>query len=160
MTQVHDAPELSVQQRAGLASGERSAVLAVVRELPRPRLAAWLATPDGAAVLHDAFRRMPTFYRGGAADGTLARWQVRRPPAEPIGYDLALSPDTCTVRPADPGVRAAVTLTFDAAGFVEMACAARGGVELLLNGHLQIQGDVPLAMRMERMFGLDAGAAR
>jgi hypothetical protein len=161
MTEHDRSGALSVRQEAGLRSGERESVRAVVRELPRARLTAWLSTSDGEEVLHDAFRRMPMFYVRGLCEGeTVARWRVRRQSAEPIGYDLVLGSQTCTVRPVDPGTPAAVTLTFDSAGFVEMACAARRGVELLLNGYLHIQGDVQLAMRMERMFGLDADVAR
>jgi hypothetical protein len=161
MTGLHQTGVVSAEQAAGLRSGERESVRAAVRGMPRAQLVAWLSTPDGAEVLHDAFLRMPAFYAGGAPRaGTVARWRVRRAAAGPVEYDLVLGPETCTVRPVDPGTPAAVTLTFDSAGFVEMACAARRGVELMLNGHLHIQGDVQLAMRMERMFGLDAGVSR
>jgi SCP-2 sterol transfer family protein len=161
MTDPDGTATLPAERETGLCSGSRAAVHAAIDGLPRDRLARWLGTARGAQMLHDAFQRMPGYYVPGLNEGrSVARWRVRRPPGEQIEYDLVMDADACTVGAVDPARPAAVTLTFESAGFVEMACAARTGVELLLHGRLHIQGDVQLAMRMERIFGLDAGARR
>ncbi|MEV5823173.1 SCP2 sterol-binding domain-containing protein [Micromonospora haikouensis] len=161
MTDTERPEALAPATEAGLRSGERAAVRAALADLTRAQLAAWLRTPAGAEVLHDAFRRMPEFFvRNLLGEETVARWRVRRPPAEPIEYDLALGPHGCEVRPVAADRPAAVTLVFDSAAFVEMASGARRGVDLMLHGQLRVQGDVQLAMRMERMFGLDGDGPR
>jgi hypothetical protein len=161
MTDTHKAPTLAPELVAGLRSGDRDRVRAAISGLPRRALAAWLSTPDGEEVLRDAFRRMPDFYVPGLiTEPVTTRWVVRRAPGEPIEYDLDLKRTRCVLGPPDPRIRPAVTLTLDGTGFVELACAARRGVSLLLHRQLHIKGDVSLAMRMESFFGLDARADR
>ncbi|MGW2639135.1 SCP2 sterol-binding domain-containing protein [Streptomyces sp. NPDC001348] len=148
-------PTFSPERLAGLRSGTLSEVRAALAGLPRDDLAAWLATPDGEDLLRTAFARMPERYTGGPMAGPqTARWEVERPPADTVAYDLVLTEDTCDVRETGLSGAPAVTLTLDAVGFVEMASAAAQGMDLLLNGRLHIQGDVHLAIRMESLFGL------
>ncbi|MDJ0383506.1 SCP2 sterol-binding domain-containing protein [Streptomyces sp. G-G2] len=145
----------SPERVAGLRSGALSEVRAALAGLPREDLAAWLATPEGEAVLRSAFDRMPERYTGGLTDGPrTARWEVERSPADTVAYDLVLTEDTCDVRETGISGDPAVTLALDAVSFVEMASAAAQGMDLLLKGRLHIQGDVHLAMRMESLFGL------
>ncbi|MFF4489950.1 SCP2 sterol-binding domain-containing protein [Streptomyces sp. NPDC001544] len=148
-------PTLSPERLAGLRSGTLSEVRAALAGLPREHLAAWLAAPDGEDLLRAAFDRMPERYTGGPMDGPqIARWEVERPPADTVAYDLVLTEDTCDVRETGISGAPAVTLTLDAVSFVEMASAAAEGMDLLLKGRLHIQGDVHLAIRMESLFGL------
>lgn len=145
------APELI----AGLRSGTLPDVRAALTGLPRAELAAWLATPDGEVVLRTVFERMPERYTGGLPDSPrTARWEVTRPPADPLAYDLVLTEDFCEVRETGISGVPAVTLALDAVSFVEMASATVQGMDLLFQGRLHIQGDVRLAMRMESLFGL------
>lgn len=161
MTYSQRDTTLTAERIAGLRSGQREAVLAAIDGLPRADLAAWLSTPDGLEVLDDAFIRMPAFYLPGHLDTeVLVRWRVTRAPAEPVDRDLLLEPRRCVVCQPDPAARPKVTLTFDSVGFIEMACAARRGLDLMLHGHLHVRGDVRVAMRMEKLFGLDAGGVR
>lgn len=83
-----------------------------------------------------------------------ARWEVERPSADTVAYDIVLTEDTCDVRETGTSGDPAVTLALDAVSFVEMASAATQGMDLLLKGRLHIRGDVHLAMRMESLFGL------
>jgi hypothetical protein len=154
----HDDPEgeaLTPERIAMLQSGERAAVREAISGLPRSALAAWLETPAGEDMLRDAFERMPAYYIGGVLDRTVtARWEITRPHASPIRFDLVLAPHSClTQAPAD-GTNPAVTLVLDAVSFVELASATRPGMELLVQGWLHIRGDVQLAIRMESLFGL------
>jgi hypothetical protein len=153
-------PTLSPQRLAQLRSATLTEVRAALAGLPREDLAAWLATPDGEDVLRTVFAQMPTRYTAGLTGGPrTARWQVRRAPADTLAYDLVLTKDACEVREPGSSGEPAVTLTLDAVAFVEMACAAAQGMDLLLNGRLHIQGDAHLAMRMESLFGLAAPGA-
>jgi hypothetical protein len=148
-------PTLSPERVAGLYSGTLAEVRAALAGLSREDLAAWLATPDGEGVLRMVFKRMPERYAGGPMDGLqIVRWEVGRPPADTIAYDLVLAEDACQVRETGISGTPAVTLALDAVSFVEMASAAAQGLDLLLKGRLHIQGDVRLAMRMESLFGL------
>lgn len=148
-------PTFSPERVAGLRSGVLSEVRAALDGLPREELAAWLATPDGEDVLRTAFERMPERYTGGPMDGPrTARWEIERPSAETVAYDIVLTEDTCDVRETGTSGDPAVTLALDAVSFVEMASAAAQGMDLLLKGRLHIRGDVHLAMRMESLFGL------
>ncbi|MFF4561914.1 SCP2 sterol-binding domain-containing protein [Streptomyces sp. NPDC001435] len=148
-------PTFSPERLAGLRSGTLSEVRAALAGLPREDLAAWLATRDGEGVLRTVFEQMPERYTGGPMDGPqTARWEVGRPPADTVAYDLVLTEDTCDVRETGISGAPAVTLALDAVSFVEMASAAAQGMDLLLKGRLHIQGDVRLAMRMESLFGL------
>ncbi|MEU4996095.1 SCP2 sterol-binding domain-containing protein [Streptomyces sp. NPDC021622] len=145
----------SPERVAALRSGALSEVRAALDGLPREDLAAWLATPEGEAVLRSAFERMPERYTGDPMDGPqTARWEVARPPAGTVAYDLVLTEDTCDVRETGSSGAPTVTLALDAVSFVEMASATTQGMDLLLNGRLHIQGDVQLAIRMESLFGL------
>ncbi|UXY32351.1 SCP2 sterol-binding domain-containing protein [Streptomyces sp. HUAS TT20] len=148
-------PTFSPKRLAQLRSGTLSEVRAALAGLPREELAAWLATPDGEDVLRTVFEQMPERYTGGPMDGPqTARWEVARPPADTVAYDLVLTEDTCDVRETGISGAPAVTLALDAVSFVQMASAAAQGMDLLLGGRLHIQGDVHLAMRMESFFGL------
>ena len=148
-------PTLSPERVAALRSDSLAEVRDALAGLPREDLAAWLATPDGEKVLRTVFERMPERYTGGPMDGPqTARWEVERPPADTVAYDLVLTEDACDVRGTGTSDAPAVTLTLDAVSFVEMASAAAQGLDLLLKGRLNIQGDVHLAMRMESLFGL------
>jgi hypothetical protein len=153
-------PTICPQRLAQLRSGALTEVRAALAGLPREDLATWLATSDGEDVLRMVFAQMPTRYTAGLTGGPLtARWQVERPPADTVAYDLVLTEDACDVREPGSSGTPAVTLTLDAVGFVEMACAAAQGMDLLLMGRLHIRGDVHLAMRMESLFGLAAPGA-
>ncbi|MEV5320909.1 SCP2 sterol-binding domain-containing protein [Streptomyces sp. NPDC052687] len=148
-------PVLSPERVEGLRSGVLSEVRAALTGLPREDLAAWLATPDGADVLRTVFEQMPERYTGGLTGGPRTiRWEIARPPAGTLAYDLVLTADSCDVRETGTSGAPAVTLALDAVSFVEMASAAAQGLDLLLKGRLHIQGDVHLAMRMESLFGL------
>ena len=148
-------PTFSPERLAGLRSGSLPEVRAALAGLTREELAAWLATPEGEDVLRTVFEQMPERYTGGPMDGPqTARWEVERSPADFVAYDLVLTEDTCEVRETGISGAPAVTLVLDAVSFVEMASAAVPGMDLLLNGRLNIQGDVRLAMRMESLFGL------
>ncbi|MFD6890587.1 SCP2 sterol-binding domain-containing protein [Streptomyces sp. NPDC059957] len=148
-------PTISSERLAGLRSGTLEEVRAALAGLPRGDLAAWLATSEGEDVLRTVFEQMPGRYTGGPMDGPqTARWVVERPPGTTVAYDLVLTEDTCEVRETGISGAPAVTLVLDAVGFVEMASAAARGMDLLLGGRLDIQGDVHLAMRMESLFGL------
>ncbi|WNI26479.1 SCP2 sterol-binding domain-containing protein [Streptomyces sp. ITFR-16] len=148
-------PTFSPERVAVLRSGALPEIRAALAGLPREELAAWLATPEGEAVLRAAFERMPERYTGGITDGPrTARWEVARPPAGTVAYDLVLTEDTCDVREAAASGAPAVTLALDAVSFVEMASASAQGMDLLLKGRLRIEGDVQLAIRMESLFGL------
>ncbi|WP_406109343.1 SCP2 sterol-binding domain-containing protein [Streptomyces sp. NBC_01003] len=148
-------PTFSPERLAGLRSGALSEVRAALAGLPREDLAAWLATSDGADVLRTVFEQMPERYTKGHMDGPqTARWEVERPPADTVAFDLVLTADACEVRETGSSGAPAVTLTLDAVSFVEMASAAAKGLDLVLMGRLHIQGDVHLAMRMESLFGL------
>ncbi len=161
MKHIHEDAALTPERIAGLRSGQRAAVRAAIAGLPRADLAAWLSTPRGLKVLEDAFARMPDFYLPGHLDSeVLVRWRVTRAPSEPIDRDLLLEPARCVVNSPDPAARPTVTLTFDSVGFMEMACAARRGLDLMLHGQLYVHGDVRVAMRMEKLFGLGADGAR
>lgn len=154
-----DTKLLSPERVAGLRSGRRGEVRAAIKGLSRKDLAAWLQTPDGEDVLRDAFRRMPQYYvPDPSLDQTLVRWRVRRSPHDFVDCDLLIGPRDCAVADADPAAEPKVTLTVDSVGFVEMASAARRGVDLLLHGRLHVKGDVRLAMRMEKLFGFAADA--
>lgn len=156
-----DTKLLSPERVAGLRSGHRGEVRAAIKGLSRKELAAWLQSPDGEEVLRDAFRRMPQYYVPDATlDETLVRWRVRRAPHDSVDCDLVIGPQGCAVAETDPAAQPRVTLTVDSVGFVEMASAARRGVDLLLHGRLHVKGDVRLAMRMEKLFGFDADAER
>lgn len=156
MKDTYESAALTPGQIAGLRSGQRAAVRAAIAGLRRADLAAWLRTPSGREVLEDAFARMPDFYLPGQVDGEVrVRWRVTREPSEPVDHDLLLEPARCVVTSPDPAARPDVTLTFDSVGFVELACAARRGLDLMLHGHLHVRGDVREAMRMEKLFGLD-----
>jgi putative sterol carrier protein len=147
----------SPERIAGMRSGSLADVRAALEGLPREELATWLSTSDGEAVLRTVFERMPERYTGGAMAGPqTARWAVSRQSADTLAYDLVLTEDSCDVR--ETGISGApdVTLTLDAVSFVEMASAAAQGMDLLLMGRLNIQGDLRLAMRMESLFGLAA----
>lgn len=151
--------QLPPERVAGLRSGQRGEVRAAIKGLSRKELAAWLQTPDGEEVLRDAFRRMPQYYVADPSlDETLVRWRVKRAAHASVDYDLMIGPLGCVVADADAAAKPRVTLTVDSVGFVEMASAARRGVDLLLHGRLHVQGDVRLAMRMEKLFGFDADA--
>lgn len=153
--------QLPAERVAGLRSGRRGEVRAAINGLSRKELAAWLRTPDGEEVLRDAFERMPQYYvPDPSLDESLVRWRVKRAPDASVDYDLVIGPAGCVVADADPAARPRVTLTVDSVGFVEMASAARRGVDLLLHGRLHVQGDVRLAMRMEKLFGFDADGER
>lgn len=148
-------PTFSQERLAGLRSGSLPEVRAALAGLTREELAAWLATPEGEGVLRTVFEQMPQRYTGGPMDGPqTARWEVERSPADFVAYDLVLTEDTCEVRETGISGAPAVTLVLDAVSFVEMASATVPGMDLLLNGRLNIQGDVRLAMRMESLFGL------
>jgi hypothetical protein len=150
-------PTFPPERIAALHSGELSEVRAALTGLPREDLAAWLATPGGEDVLRTVFERMPERYTGGPMDGPqTARWEVERPPADTVAYDLVLTEDSCEVRETGISGDPAVTLVLDAVGFVEMASATAQGMDLLLKGRLNIRGDLRLAMRMEALFGLAA----
>ncbi|RAG85106.1 hypothetical protein DN069_13330 [Streptacidiphilus pinicola] len=150
-------PLFPPERLAALRSGDLADVRAALAGLPRAELAAWLATSEGEAVLRTVFERMPERYTGGPMDGQqTARWVVEREPAETLAYDLVLTEDNCEVRRTGTSGEPTVTLTLDAVSFVEMASAAAQGMDLLLQGRLQIQGDVHLAVRMESLFGLAA----
>jgi hypothetical protein len=154
-----DNDALTPDRAAGLRSGDRAAVREAISGLPRSTLAAYLETPDGEAVLRDAFDRMPAFYIGGVLDRTVtARWEVTRSSAATIEVDLELSPHGCTIHLPPSEENPTVALVLDAISFVELASATRPGMELLLQGRLHIRGDVQLAMRMESLFGLGPGS--
>jgi predicted lipid carrier protein YhbT len=81
---------------------------------------------------------------------------VSRAPEAELVYDVLLAGTSCTVEPARDGTTPDVTMSTDAVGFIEIAAGLRSGVDLLMRGHLLVEGDAELAMRMESVFGLGA----
>jgi hypothetical protein len=143
---------LTTDDLAALSSGGRDTLRAAVEAVPREELAALLATNAGAEALRAAFAKMPEYHTGETVDPPVtARWRVDR-----LAYDVLLTGMTCTVEPARDETTPDVTMTTDAVSFIEIAAGLKSGVDLLMQGRLQVEGDANLAMRMEQLFGLGA----
>lgn len=152
---------LTGEDLAALVVAEREKLRDALGEVDEDALADLLATPDGAPALHAVFARMPEFYAGARFDPVVVvRWQVRRrAPADPVHYDLTLDAiGGCAVTPTrDPAPAADVVLTLEAVQFLKMAFGTTTGMDLVMHGHLALEGDGNLAVRLESLFGLGAG---
>jgi hypothetical protein len=145
---------LTTDDLATLATADRDTLRAAVENVPREELATLLATDAGTEALRAAFAKMPEYYTGETVDPpATARWRV-----DPLAYDVLLTGTSCTVEPARDETAPDVTMTTDAVSFLEIAAGLRSGVDLLMQGRLQVEGDAGLAMRMESLFGLGADA--
>ncbi|ONI81485.1 hypothetical protein ALI144C_19370 [Actinosynnema sp. ALI-1.44] len=146
---------------ARLAGADREILRGALEGVDEDALAELLATAEGDTVLNAVFARMPEFYTHVPFDPpVVARWHVcRNNPPGPIRRDLVLGPTgTCVVVPTpDAGPPADVTFTLDAIHFLRMAFGASTGMDLLMRGHLEVEGDGNLAVRLESLFGLGAG---
>ena len=160
---VHgEVPTLTAASLPALGAAGRAELRAAIDGVPREELAGLLDTPEGGLVLRQAFERMPDYFRGGpppSAGWSLAgpatvRWQLRRESAEPITYDLTIDGTRCWVEPAGDVTDPGATLTLEAVSFVELISGLREGMDLLMRGHLHIEGDAQLALQVESLFGL------
>lgn len=157
MTSQHQRT-LTARELAALVSADRATLRAAIDGVPRDDLAALLATDAGETALRAAFARMPEFYLGERLARKVVRWIVDRPaPGTAVGYDVVLADGTCVAEPAGDATPD-VTLTMDAVSFVELAFGVRSGMDLLMRGQLQVDGDAGLAMRLESLFDLGTGA--
>jgi hypothetical protein len=152
---------LTAADLAEIARADRKALPGVLAGADEDALAELLATQEGEPVLHAVMTRMPEFYTGAPFDPpVVVRWHVRRAePADPVRYDLVLDrAGSCAVAPTPvPAPPADVTFTLGAVDFLRMAFGADSGMNLLMAGHLAVAGDGNLAVRLESLFGLDAG---
>jgi hypothetical protein len=141
---------LTTDDLAALSTAGRDALRAAVEAVPRDELATLLATDAGTEALRAAFAKMPEYHTGENVDpSATARWRV-----DPLAYDVVLTGTSCTVEPARDETTPDVTMTTDAVSFIEIAAGLKSGVDLLMQGRLQVEGDANLAMRMESLFGL------
>lgn len=138
-----------------LLSGERERVRAAVVTLDEADLSWALGTEIGEVALAKAFELMPTYYLPGHFDEPVTvRWEVTRPPGEPIGRDVEFGMRDCRVATVDPGREPDLWVFLDGIGFVHAATGLVRGMELLMRGDLRVQGNVQVAMKMEAFFGL------
>jgi predicted lipid carrier protein YhbT len=152
-----DQNTLTADDLGALRTAGRDELRAAVDGVPREDLAALLATDAGTEALRAAFEKMPSYHTGETVDPpATARWQVSRAPGAELAYDVLLTGASCTVEPARDETTPDVTMSTDAVSFIEIAAGLKSGVDLLMQGRLQVAGDAALAMRMESVFGLGA----
>ncbi|MEU2033802.1 SCP2 sterol-binding domain-containing protein [Nocardia amamiensis] len=157
ITIAAETGKASRAQIEDLLSGERARVRSVVEVLPESDLIWALSTDVGAQALHNAFELMPAYYVPGSFDRDVTvRYRVTRAPGEPVVHDVVFGPEACRVEPVDESKTADLSMFLDGVGFVRIATGLTKGMELLMRGELQVQGDVQIAMKMEAFFGLAA----
>lgn len=156
--EFHGATKAQIED---LLSGDRARVKAAFDQVPRTELVWALSTEAGEQALAHAFELMPGYYVAGRfAEPVLVRYRVERDAAHAIERDVTFGPQDCAVAAVDRNHTPALIVAMDALSFVEAATGTTRGMELLLRGDLNLQGDVQIAMKMEAYFGLAPGRTR
>lgn len=144
-----------------LLSGDRARLKCAFDQVSRTELVWALSTDAGEQALVHAFDLMPSYCVAGRfADAVLVRYRVERDAAHPVERDVTFGPQDCAVATVDRNRTPDLVVTLDALSFVEAATGTTRGMELLLRGDLNLQGNVQIAMKMEAYFGLAPGRSR
>jgi putative sterol carrier protein len=105
-------------------------------------------------VLGEIFGQMPDRLKRDKAQGleAVVHWRVGgRPGGGDDVYELVIRDGSCTVANA-PVAEPRVTFRIQAAAFLKLIAGSANGMKLVLGRKMRVEGDMQLAMRIERLF--------
>lgn len=128
----------------------------IVKDLPGPRLADFMAGPQRRRVLDEVFHRMHTLFKPDAAGrrDALIRWRITFGDEAPDVYETHLANGACTVTAEDSGRTPQLTLTMAAPEFLRLVSGNASGPTLFFTRKLKIQGDIRLAGGLTYFFDI------
>jgi putative sterol carrier protein len=148
-----------MEQTAGFASLRENVSTRefsrLVKTASDAELEAALHGPRRERILDQIFSRMPSRLRADRAHGidTVIHWRIGGSPAggEDV-YEVTIHDGTCEVaRP--PNQEPDVTFAIEAVPFIKLIAGATSPFKIMVSRQLRITGDLPLAMRVGRLFG-------
>ena len=112
-----------------------------------------LASEYRERVLDEIFGQMPERLKPDKAQGVeaLIHWRIGRPGGGDDVYEVAIRDGACTVAKAPSG-DPRVTFRIQAAAFLRLISGSTSGMKLVLGRKMRVEGDMQLAMRIERLF--------
>jgi hypothetical protein len=128
--------------------------MSVVREAADRDLEALLASEHRERVLDEIFGQMPDRLRPDKVRGldAVIHWRVEGGAGggEDV-YEVTIRDGACRVDKS-PAQQPRVTFRIEPAAFLKLIAGTTSGMKLVLGRKLTVQGDVQLAMRVERLF--------
>jgi putative sterol carrier protein len=129
-------------------------LVSIVERVSERELGEAMRSPTRTAVLDEIFRRMPDRLSQQQAQGVEAviHWRIgdRADGGEDV-YEVTVRDGECHVA-KQPSETPRVTLKIKPAAFLRLIAGKTSGMKLVLGRKLTVEGDVPFAMRVERLF--------
>jgi putative sterol carrier protein len=126
----------------------------IVRGASDRELDELLAGEYRGRVLDEIFGQMPERLKPDKAQGldAVVHWRVGgRPGGGDDVYELTIRDGACTVASAPVG-EPRVTFRIQPAAFLKLIAGSASGMKLVLGRKMRVEGDMQLAMRIERLF--------
>jgi putative sterol carrier protein len=126
----------------------------IVREASNTDLDMLLAGDYRELVLDEIFGQMPARLRSDKSEGldAVIHWRIGgRPGGGDDLYEITIRGGVCRVGKS-ASAQPRVTFKVQPAAFLKLIAGATNGMKLVLGRKLSVEGDMQLAMRIERLF--------